>query len=33
MLCMWKIGPYSQKLLGKTQAEGSRNAVGVDKRK
>jgi len=29
---MWKVGPYSQKLLGKTQGEDSRNAVGVSKR-
>jgi len=30
---MWKVGPYSQKLLGKTQEKSSRNAIGVSKRK
>ena len=33
MLCVWKIGPYGQKLLGKTQGKSSRNAAGVGKRK
>jgi len=33
MLYMWKVGPYSQKLLGKTQRKSSRNATGVGKRK
>ena len=33
MLCMWKVGPYGQKLLGKTQGKSSRNATGVGKRK
>ena len=33
MLRMWEVGPYSQKLLGKTQEKGSRNATGVGKRK
>ena len=27
MLCMWEVGPYGQKLLEKTQEEGSRDAV------
>jgi len=30
---MWKVGPYGQKLLGKEQGKGSRNAAGVGKRK
>ena len=30
---MWEVGPYGQKLLGKTQREGSGNAAGVSKRK
>jgi len=30
---MWKVGPYGQKLLGKIQEEGSRDAAGVGKRK
>ena len=30
---MWKMGLYSQKLLGKTQRKGSRNATQVGKRK
>ena len=33
MLCMWKVGPYGQKLLGKTQRKGSGNATQVGKRK
>jgi len=33
MLRMWKVGLYGQKLLGKAQEKGSRNAVGVGKRK
>ena len=33
MLYMWKVGPYGQKLLGKAQGKGSRNTVGVGKRK
>ena len=33
MLHMWKVGPYGQKLLEKAQEKGSRNAVGVSKRK
>ena len=33
MLCMWKVGPYGQKLLGKIQEEGSRDTAGVGKRK
>ena len=33
MLCMWKVGPYGQKLLGKTQGEGSGDTAGVSKRK
>ena len=33
MLCMWEVGPYGQKLLGKAQEKGSRNAAGVGKRK
>ena len=33
MLCVWKMGPYGQKLLGKTQGKSSRNAAGVGKRK
>ena len=33
MLRMWKVGPYSQKLLGKTQGKGSGNTTGVGKRK
>ena len=33
MLCVWKMGPYGQKLLGKTQGKSSRNAAGVSKRK
>ena len=30
---MWKVGPYSQKLLGKIQGKSSRNTAGVGKRK
>ena len=30
---MWKVGPYGQKLLGKAQNEGSRNAARGSKRK
>jgi len=33
MLYMWKMGLYGQKLLGKTQGKGSRNATQVGKRK
>ena len=33
MLRMWEVGPYGQKLLGKTQGKGSGNAAGVSKRK
>ena len=33
MLCMQEVGPYGQKLLEKTQEKGSRNAIGVSKRK
>ena len=35
MLCIWKIGPYGQKLLAKKKKKGesSRNAVRVSKRK
>ena len=33
MLCMREVGPYGQKLLGKIQGKGSRNAAGVGKRK
>ena len=33
MLCVWKVGPYGQKLLGKMEkGEGSRNAIRVGKR-
>ena len=31
MLRMWKVGLYGQKLLGKVQEKGNRNAVGVSK--
>ena len=35
MLCMWKMGPYGQKLLAKKEKreEGSRTATRVSKRK
>ena len=33
MLCMWKVGPYDQKLLGETQREGNGDTIGVGKRK
>ena len=33
MLCMWKVGPYGQKLLGKAQNEDSRNAARGGKKK
>ena len=33
MLRMREVGPYGQKLLGKTQEKGSKNAAGVGKRK
>jgi len=35
MLCMWKMGLYSQKLLAKKEKreEGSRNTTRVGKRK
>jgi len=33
VLYIWEVGPYGQKLLGKTQRKGSRNATGVSKRK
>ena len=33
VLYMQKVGPYSQKLLGKTQRKSSRNAIRVGKRK
>jgi len=33
MLCMWKMGLYGQKLLGKTQGKSSRNTTQVGKRK
>ena len=33
MLHMREVGPYGQKLLGKTQGKGSGNAAGVGKRK
>ena len=33
MLCMWKVGPYGQKLLGKAQSKGSRNTARGGKRK
>jgi len=33
MLRMWKVELYGQKLLGKAQGKGSRNAAGVGKRK
>ena len=33
MLCIQKVGPYSQKLLGKAQEEDSRNTAGASKRK
>ena len=33
MLCVWKVGPYGQKLLGEMEkGEGSRNAARVSKR-
>ena len=34
MLCMWKIGPYGQKLLAKEEKrrKSSRNATRVGKR-
>ena len=33
MLCVWKVGSYGQKLLGKIEKEkGSRNATRVGKR-
>jgi len=34
MLCIQKMGPYGQKLLGKIggKGKGSRNATGVGKR-
>ena len=33
MLHVWKVEPYGQKLLGKTQEKSSRNTIGVGKRK
>ena len=33
MLHVWKVGPYGQKLLEKTQEKSSRNTIGVSKRK
>jgi len=33
MFCVWKMGPYDQKLLGKIQKEGSENTARVGKRK
>ena len=33
MLCVWKVGPHGQELLGKAQEKGNRNAIGVSKRK
>ena len=33
MLCVWKVGPYGQKLLGEMEnGEGSRNTTRVGKR-
>ena len=33
MLCVWKVGPYGQKLLGEMEkGEDSRNAARVSKR-
>jgi len=33
LLCMWEVGPYSQKLLGEVEkGKGSRNATEVSKR-
>ena len=33
MICVWKVGPYSQKLLEEMEErKGNRNAVGVSKR-
>ena len=33
MLCVWKVGPYGQKLLGEIEKEkGSRNTIRVGKR-
>jgi len=34
MLCVWKVGPYSQKLLAKEgkRGENSRNTARVSKR-
>ena len=33
MLCVWKVGPYGQKLLGEIEEEeDSRNAIRVSKR-
>ena len=33
MLCLWEVGPYGQKLLGKAQREDSRDTARVSKRK
>ena len=33
MLCVWKVGPYGQKLLGEIEKEkSSRNTIRVGKR-
>jgi len=33
LLCVWKVGPYGQKILGKMkEGESSRNVTEVDKR-
>jgi len=33
LLCVWKVGPYSQKLLGEIEkGENSRNTARVSKR-